>query len=941
MQTVGPAKRLSKLSVAAVAGTSLSRCFFLLHHVAAPFNIIFTFTIFLLTAPPVTPRLRQLPLASLLFMLCCSLSAQPAVAEPLAAKTSLSVTAAEQAWLEEHQPIRVAFDGYFPPYSVLNEDGEFEGLAVDVMRILAERAGFRIELSTHAVWKDLYAAAQRREVDLVATMGDRPERTEWFVFTRPYIFKSLVIMTRENAPVIESPADLAGRRVALVKSYQYVQELLEKHPSIQPYFVDTMLDGMNAVAVGKVDAVITFNGAGHYLKAKYQLNNLQFAAVFERDRFSESIGIRNDWPELASILDKALDSISEDEILALSHRWVGPELLPGIAPRLFVSSLTVTLGGIVILVTLFIIWNRILKKQVRRRTEELHQEFAERKKAVEAQATSELRFRDVLENLQLIAVLLDTNGRVTFCNDFLLRLTNLTQEQVLGSDWFDLMIPDAHPEVKQLFLNSLKSGKVVPHFENPIILPDRTIRHIFWNNTVLRDSSGLVVGTASIGEDITSRKQAVEKLAEQAFFNQQIINSTDDHIAVVDKNGIILSVNDAWRNFALANLGGDESAWGVGVSYFVDCDKKWGDVNSAEKAYEGIKNVMKGTMTNFQLEYPCHNPGVENRWFLMNTLPMKEGGGSVLISHTNITERKLTEIELKKHREHLETLVKERTVNLEEKTRELQKSQTAMQYLLEDINEANAKLKEVDQLKSMFIASMSHELRTPLNSVIGYSSILLNEWTGPLNDEQKQNISAVLRSGKHLLSLINDVIDLSKVEAGMLEVSSDEFDLAELMTELEQNFSKQVLDKQLSLSVQRLSLPMQTDRRRLLQSLLNLVSNAIKFTEQGEVKVTIQTEAAGLVTITVSDTGIGIATEDQTSLFKPFSRISSPLSTSVLGTGLGLYLTKKIVTEVLHGTISVKSEAGHGSSFSIRVPNRLQDDPMRAILEPAVQHPIA
>ena len=241
------------------------------------------------------------------------------------AKNSLPLNDQEKAWLSQHQTIKVAFDGYFPPYSFLNDAGKIEGLAVDILRVLAERTGITIEISPKTIWKDLYGAAQKREVDVVATMGRQPEREQWFVFTQPYIFKSMVIMTRSDNAVINRPEDLAGKQVALVQSYQYVKSLLDLYPSIRPFYVDTMLDGLNDVAVGKVDAAITFLGAGHYLKNKYQIANLKFAAIYDRDRFTESIAVRKDWPELASILDKALESVSSHEMLSLQEKWLPEE----------------------------------------------------------------------------------------------------------------------------------------------------------------------------------------------------------------------------------------------------------------------------------------------------------------------------------------------------------------------------------------------------------------------------------------------------------------------------------------------------------------------------------------------------------------------------------------------------------------------------------------
>ncbi|HDL98561.1 MAG TPA: transporter substrate-binding domain-containing protein, partial [Desulfobacteraceae bacterium] len=294
---------------------------------------------------------------------------------------SLRLTDREKAWLAAHKIIRVGFDSSFPPYSFLDDAGNCEGLAVDMLQVLARRIGVTIKPIPKAVWTDLYAAAKRREVDAVATMGRQPQREKWFVFTRPYLFKSLVIMTRKETTAINRPGDLAGRSVALVEKYQYVKPLLQQYPSVKPYYVDTMLDGLNAVAVGKADAAITFLGAGHYLKTKYQLANLKFAAVFDRDHFTESIAVRKDWPELAVILDKALASISDSERAELSQRWVGQEHMLHIALRTLFQYLAAILGFVLLLVSGFVIWNSALKKQVRRKTAELRQELAERKKA--------------------------------------------------------------------------------------------------------------------------------------------------------------------------------------------------------------------------------------------------------------------------------------------------------------------------------------------------------------------------------------------------------------------------------------------------------------------------------------------------------------------------------------------------------------------------------
>ena len=236
------------------------------------------------------------------------------------------------------------------------------------------------------------------------------------------------------------------------------------------------------------------------------------------------------------------------------------------------------------------------------------------------------------------------------------------------------------------------------------------------------------------------------------------------------------------------------------------------------------------------------------------------------------------------------------------------------------LQEANLRLQEIDHLKSMFIASMSHELRTPLNSIIGFTSITLNEWTGPLNDEQRENLATVLRTGKHLLSLISDVIDVSKIEAGQLDVHPESFDLHEVIDEAVTTMEKEIRDKGLTLTVNNLHLTLRTDRLRLLQCLLNLLSNATKYTESGTIELSVKTVDDQGAEICVADTGIGIPVADQGKLLQPFIRLESTLTQKVVGTGLGLYLTSKLAREVLGGKVTFTSQEGEGSRFFLSLP---------------------
>lgn len=233
---------------------------------------------------------------------------------------------------------------------------------------------------------------------------------------------------------------------------------------------------------------------------------------------------------------------------------------------------------------------------------------------------------------------------------------------------------------------------------------------------------------------------------------------------------------------------------------------------------------------------------------------------------------------------------------------------------------ARERAESADRLKSAFLATMSHELRTPLNSIIGFSGILGQELAGPLNEEQKKQLGMLTKSSEHLLSLINDVLDISKIEAGQMSLSNSPFDLYEsienVMKILRPLAGKKGIELRLHLSEQKITVS--GDRRRTEQILLNLLSNAIKFTEQGFVYLNCYLEE-NTVIMKIVDTGIGIALEDMEKIFVPFRQVNTGLARLYEGTGLGLSICKRLL-EMMGGSVSAESERGKGSTFTVIMP---------------------
>jgi len=241
------------------------------------------------------------------------------------------------------------------------------------------------------------------------------------------------------------------------------------------------------------------------------------------------------------------------------------------------------------------------------------------------------------------------------------------------------------------------------------------------------------------------------------------------------------------------------------------------------------------------------------------------------------------------------------------------------------LREKNEELASASRAKDDFLAGMSHELRTPLNAIIGFTGTLLMKLPGPLNDEQQKQLRMVQTGARHLLALINDLLDVSKIEAGKTELTFEAVDCRAVLDEVAATLRPQAQDKGLAFTVHTPEQPvvLQSDRRALSQIVFNLAGNAIKFTGQGSVTLTLRVDTApdnGLqrTEIRVDDTGVGIPRADHDKLFTAFSRVNAAHPNAPEGTGLGLHLSQKLA-ELLGGRIVFSSESGKGSSFSLLI----------------------
>jgi PAS domain S-box-containing protein/diguanylate cyclase (GGDEF)-like protein len=408
----------------------------------------------------------------------------------------------------------------------------------------------------------------------------------------------------------------------------------------------------------------------------------------------------------------------------------------------------------------------------------------------------------------------------------------------------------------------------------------------------------------------------IDTLSKTERYLKSVINNSADMVITTDNEGRIVEFNPA--GYYILGYTKEEL---VGRPV----EELWVYPERRKQLLEKIRE--KSFVTNYEALLKRKDGSHVEVSLTISALKDEAGNmvGTVGISK-DITEEKRLERALEERNIELQVLNDSLEEKVMERTRELQR--------------ANKELERSNKLKSQFIATMSHELRTPLNSILGFSDLLMDEVFGPLTEKQRRYIQNINNSGNHLLQLINNVLDIAKIESGKMELSYESFDVFHAVVEVETVIRPLIEKKRQTLTITKSEDVdnITADKVKFKQILYNLLSNAVKFTEEGgKIGVSIKKVSQPLsvngnldknttgngqldfLSITVSDTGIGIKKEDQERIFNEFEQVDATLSRKYEGTGLGLSLTKRLV-ELMGGEITVESEEGKGSKFTFTVP---------------------
>jgi PAS domain S-box-containing protein len=423
------------------------------------------------------------------------------------------------------------------------------------------------------------------------------------------------------------------------------------------------------------------------------------------------------------------------------------------------------------------------------------------------------------------------------------------------------------------------------------------------------------------------RRRVEQGLRDSEERYRSVIAALDEGIILVDADGRVLASNASCeRILARPSL---EMLGRSSVETFASA------VDEAERPVSGEALPFLATLRSGE---PRQNVvlGVtrgdgDKVWISMNSQPLLRLGDQVpyasLASFADITARKAAEVSLRAAHAELEVRVEKRTRQLMDANLRLKSEVEERERAQREMHEAKEAADTANRAKSAFLANMSHELRTPLNAVIGFSELLEQQIFGTLNDKQRSYVGNVLISGRHLLQLVNDILDISKVEAGRMDLAYELTPIGSIIDVVRSVIQAVAAKKGIDLEVEvPPSLPeVNIDPGRIKQVLYNLISNAIKFTPRGGVvRLSAHADERNLIVL-VSDTGVGIAREDLPRLFREFEQLRQPGGVRPEGTGLGLALTRRLV-ELHGGKVEVESQLGRGSIFSVHLPLRSPDD---------------
>lgn len=479
-------------------------------------------------------------------------------------------------------------------------------------------------------------------------------------------------------------------------------------------------------------------------------------------------------------------------------------------------------------------------------------------------------FQDFVDQSSNSIIYTDEKYKIQYVNKAFEDLYGWSLEELIGKKSFEVFSADHPPEeAREKICNSIDSKHTLVG-EEIFQRKDGTFFFCKHSTKPLFNENGKIYGYLGLHSDITEQRSIKNKLSESEERLQTLYENMPGAMLIIGRDYIIKDVN--YRTCEITGFKREELIGQL-------CDKLCPKGSASKKCpiWEEGNYGFHGMDTTIKCLNSSKKPIIKNA-----KVVTIDGEEYILENFQDISELKETQ---------------------------------------EDLTVARMNAEEASRAKSDFLATMSHELRTPLNSIIGFSQLMTDETYGSLNENQKRYSSHITNSGIHLLGLINNILDISKIEAGKMELNCEHFTVKEIVDDVEALVYPIATKKNISVKI---DIPLDDieiygDRTKFKQIMYNLMNNAVKFTpENGSIHISAKNDEEHLL-ITVADTGIGIAQHEQEMIFHPFRQVDSAESRKYQGTGLGLTLVKQFM-ELHNGTIDIESEVGKGSTFRLRAP---------------------
>jgi PAS domain S-box-containing protein len=532
-------------------------------------------------------------------------------------------------------------------------------------------------------------------------------------------------------------------------------------------------------------------------------------------------------------------------------------------------------------------------------------DVTEQRQAEAALRSSEQRFRDIAFTSADWIWELDAQGCYTFASDNVLAILGHAPAELTGRTPFDLMPLQEATRVRGIFQDLAERKAPFSDLENLCRHHDGRLITLLTSGVPILSPTGELLGYRGTARDISARKQAEQALHDREEVMSAIVSQAVDAIELTDLETFrFIEFNDA----SCRLLGYTREEYARLTVFDIQAELPRDQTRAL------VADARVGEERHFEARHRCKDGSVIEVQVSMRFIELR-GRFCCVAIWRDIGERKRVLVELERHRQLLEERVAARTAEL-----------AAAKEAAEQANLA----------KSAFLSNMSHEIRTPMNGILGIAEIMRR---GSVTPRQAAQLDKIAASGKHLLSVINDILDLSKIEAGRLLLEQTDFNLADVLDSVVAVVGDSATARGLRIAVHAHGMPqaLRGDPTRLSQAVINYMSNAVKFTEQGSITLTVgvveETDADYLLRIAVGDTGIGMHASEMAHLFQTFEQVDHSMTRKYGGTGLGLAITRRIA-ELMGGNVGVDSTPGQGSTFWLTVRLAKAQASTEAVTEP-------